>query len=186
MFRNEFLEKYFPEDVHGKKEIELLELKQGNMTVADYAGKFEALVKFFPHYNRDDVDTSKCLRFENGLRLEIKQGIGYQYIRRYVELVNKSRIYDENSKIASTHYKSLSEKKGKGQFRGNPYVTSIYKVKQDVACEEKPSGGETPAPVRCYKCGVLGHRANQCQNSETKCFKCGKWVIRMLIIELMG
>ena len=78
VFREEFLKKYYPEDARGKKEIEFLELKQGNMTVAEYSAKFEALVKFCPHYNRVDAELSKCLKFENGLRPEIKQGIGYQ------------------------------------------------------------------------------------------------------------
>jgi len=31
VFRREFLRRYFPEDVRGKKEIEFLELKQGDM-----------------------------------------------------------------------------------------------------------------------------------------------------------
>ncbi|XP_058746976.1 uncharacterized protein LOC131619955 [Vicia villosa] len=35
-FKIEFLEKYFPGDVCSRKEIELLELKQGNMDVVDY------------------------------------------------------------------------------------------------------------------------------------------------------
>jgi len=35
-----FLEKYFPEDVRNKKEMEFLELRQGSMTVAEYAAKF--------------------------------------------------------------------------------------------------------------------------------------------------
>lgn len=33
VFKGEFMEWYFPEDVCGKKEIEFLELKQGNSTV---------------------------------------------------------------------------------------------------------------------------------------------------------
>lgn len=40
MFRNKFLEKYFPKDVSGKKETEFPKLKQWNMTVAEYATKF--------------------------------------------------------------------------------------------------------------------------------------------------
>ncbi|XP_050895762.1 uncharacterized protein LOC127102434 [Lathyrus oleraceus] len=55
VFRKEFMEKYFPEDVRGKREIEFLELKQGNMTVAEYAVMFVALVKFCLHYNRVDA-----------------------------------------------------------------------------------------------------------------------------------
>ena len=40
LFSREFLRKYFPEDVRGKKEIEFLELKLGNMSVTDYTAKF--------------------------------------------------------------------------------------------------------------------------------------------------
>ena len=46
VFRREFPRKYFPEDVRGKKEIEFLELKQGSMSVVEYASKFDELAKF--------------------------------------------------------------------------------------------------------------------------------------------
>ncbi|XP_050876727.1 uncharacterized protein LOC127080451 [Lathyrus oleraceus] len=128
MFKKEFLEKYFPKDVRGKKEIEFIELKQGNMIVAEYAAKFEAL------------------------------------IRRYVELVNKSRIYDEDRKAQFAHYKSLSEKKGKGQFRGKPYVTPVDKGKQKASYGKKTSGGGAPASIKCFNCGEMGHRANEFNN----------------------
>ncbi|MCI73561.1 hypothetical protein A2U01_0094825, partial [Trifolium medium] len=51
MFKREFLTKYFPVDVKNKKVVEFMELKHGNMTVADYAIKFETLCAFSPHYN---------------------------------------------------------------------------------------------------------------------------------------
>lgn len=40
--RDALLEKYFLEDVRGKKEIEFLELKQGNGTVAEYAANLRS------------------------------------------------------------------------------------------------------------------------------------------------
>src|SRR3954471_19598638 len=43
VFKREFLRRYFPEDVQGRKEIEFLELTQGNMTVPEYASKFVEL-----------------------------------------------------------------------------------------------------------------------------------------------
>ncbi|MCI97980.1 hypothetical protein A2U01_0119281, partial [Trifolium medium] len=43
LFKREFLIKYFPVDVKNKKVVEFMELKQGSMTVADYAVKFETL-----------------------------------------------------------------------------------------------------------------------------------------------
>ena len=47
------------------------------MTVAEYAVRFEELVKFCPHYNIPTAEVSKCIKFENGLRPEIKHGIRY-------------------------------------------------------------------------------------------------------------
>src|ERR1051325_1457785 len=47
VFCREFLRKYYPEDVRGKKEIEFLELKQGNKSVTEYATKFVELAKFY-------------------------------------------------------------------------------------------------------------------------------------------
>lgn len=40
VFSRKFLRKCFPEDVRAKKEIEFLELKQGNLSVIEYAAKF--------------------------------------------------------------------------------------------------------------------------------------------------
>jgi len=87
-FRREFLSRYFPEDVRGKKEIEFLELKKGDMLVTDYAAKFVELAKFYPHYNGETAEFSKCNKFENGLRAEIKRAIGYQKIRQFSDLVS--------------------------------------------------------------------------------------------------
>ena len=67
VFKEEFLEKYFPADLRSKKEIEFFELKQRNISVADYAAKFEELSRFFPHYNDVGAEVSKCIKFESGL-----------------------------------------------------------------------------------------------------------------------
>lgn len=72
VFKGEFLEKYIPTDVLSKKEVEFLELKQGNMIFADYAVNFEKLSRLFPHCNREEAKMSKYIKFENGLRPEIK------------------------------------------------------------------------------------------------------------------
>ena len=67
VFNRVFLEKYFPKDIRNKKEMKFLELKQGNMTVAEYAAKFKELVKYFPHYQGRDGKSSKCVKFLNDL-----------------------------------------------------------------------------------------------------------------------
>ena len=92
VFRREFLDRYFSEDVRGKKEIKFLELKQGDVSVTEYAAKFVELAKFYPHYTLDTAEFSKCIKFENGLRADIKRPIGYQKIRDCSELVSSCTV----------------------------------------------------------------------------------------------
>lgn len=70
-----------------------MELKQGNMSVAEYAAKLEELVRFCLHYN-GAIEAYKYIKFESGLRPKIKKFIGYQEIRQFSVLVNKCIIYD--------------------------------------------------------------------------------------------
>ncbi|RDY10151.1 hypothetical protein CR513_05372, partial [Mucuna pruriens] len=72
-FKGIFLDKYFLEDARNKKEIEFLELKQGNMFMADYSTKLKELSRYFLYYQNEDGECSKCVKFINGLCLEIKQ-----------------------------------------------------------------------------------------------------------------
>src|SRR3954464_3967384 len=134
VFKREFLRRYFPEDVRGRKEIEFQELVQGSMTVPEYASKFVELAKYYVHNNDDEAsEFSKCVKFENGLRDEIKQGIRYQGIRRFVDLVDCRRIFEEdNIKLRSSHSRELVDRKGKKHMdRGKPVDW------------KKPSGGDS-------------------------------------------
>ncbi|XP_058765344.1 uncharacterized protein LOC131638813 [Vicia villosa] len=144
LFRDAFLENYFPKYCRGKKEVEFLKLKQGNGTVAEYATKFQELIKYCPHYNIMNAERSKCLKFLNSLRHDIKKAIDYQMITRFAELFNKSRIYDEDSRESASHYKASNDGKGKGQYRGKPYDDK----KKKSGYGGKPSGGGTSAPVK--------------------------------------
>jgi hypothetical protein len=148
------LENYFPEDCRGKKEVEFLELKQGNGTVVEYAVRYQEPIKYCPHYNTMNAERYKCLKFVNGLRPDIKKAIGYQQITRFTKLVNKSRIYDEDSRESASYYKNVNDRKGKGQFHGKP-----YEHKKKASAGKNSSGGGSSAPLKCYKCGVEGHRA---------------------------
>jgi len=172
VFRREFLDRYFPEDVRGKKEIEFMELKQGDMSVTEYAAKFVELAKFYPHYTPDTAEFLKCIKFENGLRADIKRAIGYQKIRNFSELVSICRIYEENTKA---HYKVMSERRSKGQqSRPKPYSAPANKGKQRLNDERRPKRRDAPTEIVCFKCGEKGHKSNVCDRDEKKCFRCGK------------
>ncbi|CAJ2642459.1 unnamed protein product [Trifolium pratense] len=70
MFKGEFLRKYFPADIRNKKVVEFMELKQGNMSVAEYSVKFEELCAFSPHYNTVEAENDKCVKFESEVKVE--------------------------------------------------------------------------------------------------------------------
>ncbi|XP_050908429.1 uncharacterized protein LOC127122066 [Lathyrus oleraceus] len=156
------------------------------MAVTEYTSMFKELVKFFPYCNGAAVEGSKCIKFENRLCPKIKQGIGYHEIRRFPTLVIKCRINDEDIKDRSAYYNSISERKGKNQYCGKSYSTPADKGKQRISDDKKPSEGDTPAFVKWFKCGELGHRANECKNNIMKCFKCGKTCHILHISRVLG
>ncbi|MCI49257.1 GRAS family transcription factor, partial [Trifolium medium] len=90
-----------------------MELKQEGLSVSEYAAKFEDLCRFAPHYNTMEAKEDKCVKFENGLRPNIKQLIGFSEIRNFPTLVNKSRICEKDSRAKASYYKAVNEKKGK-------------------------------------------------------------------------
>ncbi|GAU49162.1 hypothetical protein TSUD_407090 [Trifolium subterraneum] len=106
MFKRDFFMKYFPADVKNKKVVEFMKLGQGNMTVAEYAAKFESLCAFSPHYNIPEAENDKSVKFESGLRPDIKHIIGFAEIRNFTTLVAKARICDEDGKAKTSYYKA--------------------------------------------------------------------------------
>ncbi|XP_050877867.1 uncharacterized protein LOC127081682 [Lathyrus oleraceus] len=172
VFSREFLRKYFPEDVCGKKEVEFLELKQGNLSFTEYASRFVELAKFHPHYSETTFEFSKFIKFENGLHPEIKQAVRYQQIRRFPQLVNNCRIYEDDSKDQSAYYKGLSETRGKQNLNsGKPYNAPTDKGRQRDTDGKRSGGGGVPTHLKCYRCGELGHRISEFKNDVKKCYK---------------
>lgn len=50
--------------------------------------------------------------------------------------MNKCRIYDEDCRAHSSHYRSVSERKRKNQFMGKPYTALVDKGKQQATNEK--------------------------------------------------
>jgi len=79
--------------------------------------------------------------------------------------VSSCRIYEEDTKV---HYKAVNERKGKGHGFVKPYHKDKGK-KKDVGGGSKVNVAE----VKCFKCGIVGHFANECRKRDS-CFKCGQ------------
>ncbi|XP_028086315.1 uncharacterized protein LOC114287238 [Camellia sinensis] len=68
-FKEIFFEKYFSQCIRDRKVSEFEQLKQGNMTVAEYEAKFTELARYAPRM----IDTyyKKARKFEGGLDLDV-------------------------------------------------------------------------------------------------------------------
>ncbi|MCI47069.1 cellular nucleic acid-binding protein, partial [Trifolium medium] len=100
----------------------------------------------------------KCVKFESGLRPDIKHLIGFLQIRDFVTLVDKSRICDKDGKAKTSYYKALSDRRRKGQDRGKPYDN---RGKKGVE-----SSGRKKNVGQCYKCGEMSHKSYDCPRKE--------------------
>ncbi|XLT25458.1 hypothetical protein HN873_056750, partial [Arachis hypogaea] len=88
VFRTEFYKKYFPNSARNAKELELMQLKQGQMTVAEYTSKFEELCRFsrICQGAPEDFAEWKCIKYEGGLRSDILSFVAPMEIRVFSEL----------------------------------------------------------------------------------------------------
>ncbi|KAG8503904.1 hypothetical protein CXB51_001877 [Gossypium anomalum] len=87
-FQEEFRKKYISQRFIDQKRKEFLELKQGNMTVADYEREFVRLSK----YAQECVSTEAimCKRFEDGLNDDIRLSVGVLEIKELIILVERA------------------------------------------------------------------------------------------------
>ncbi|XP_057443196.1 uncharacterized protein LOC130734935 [Lotus japonicus] len=172
-FKRVFLEKYFPEDVKARKEVEFLELKQGNMTIGQYAAKFEELAQFHPSYRDAANENSKCIKFENGLRPDIKAAIGYQQIRNFYTLVDKCRIFENDDKQRKEYLKTLGPQKN---FRGGidkkkPFQKAFRSQSSSSSEKNKILRYQPQNPPRCYNCGG-NHYRYEFSHTQAVCYRC--------------
>ncbi|KAL4287600.1 hypothetical protein AHAS_Ahas19G0202400 [Arachis hypogaea] len=87
---------HVPENQAAKK-LELLQLKQCSMRLAEYTSKFEELCRFLMvcQCAPESYEEWKCIKYEGGLRSEIPTVVEPMEVRIFSELVNKSRVVEE-------------------------------------------------------------------------------------------
>ncbi|XP_015969213.1 uncharacterized protein LOC107492676 [Arachis duranensis] len=105
VFQTAFYKKYFPESVREARELELMQLKHGSLSVADYTSRFEELCRFSRVCQGalKSYESWKCIKYQGGLRDTIMTIVAPLEIRIFFELVNKARGVEEYvKKVASS------------------------------------------------------------------------------------
>ncbi|RYR58977.1 hypothetical protein Ahy_A05g024836 isoform A [Arachis hypogaea] len=191
-FQVEFYKKYFPNSARTAKELELLQLKQGAMSVSEYTDKFEELFRFSRMCQGAprDFEEWKCIKYEGGLRSEILSSVGPMEIRVFSELVNKSRIAEEcvrkvveakNDRRESHRREHNQKYPTRGQeCKRRGYSQRFPQRRNDLATNRNSQGKGREKQIvaasnvlSCQRCG--GHHPNRpCRYGSGLCYNCGK------------
>ncbi|KAL4381675.1 hypothetical protein AHAS_Ahas04G0157200 [Arachis hypogaea] len=146
LFEGAFYKKYFLESLREAKELELLQLKQGSMTIAEYTSKFEEL----------------C-RAEGSVRLVMSP----LEIRRFSELVDKARVVEEYAKTVSSSRNTLGGNTSREldnylgpreqNFKKDGHTPQHLQGQGKFRRGNKSQFHQEEGNGRCYNCGKPGH-----------------------------
>ncbi|XP_073143334.1 uncharacterized protein [Henckelia pumila] len=179
VFKLKFRESYCPPSFYSAKSTEFHNLKQGNMSVQDYADTFYELLKYAPHVaasqgaivesfteGLDDrlhpfVSTGKPMNYPEAVELAKRAEASFR--RRGG---NKTPIQHQSVKQSSSHFSTSSLRPKGKQFKksGSSSTSSEGSGKQ--------SGQRYTGPY-CDNCGGK-HFSNQCVGVQGLCNVCGR------------
>ncbi|XP_075505733.1 uncharacterized protein LOC142542793 [Primulina tabacum] len=162
-FKKAFLEEYFPKADKDSKVTEFFELKQGTMTVAEYAKKFSTLIRYAPWVARNMQE--KMHRFLMGLKPQIYDRVVANRSNTYAELLDRAKLAESGLAAVTQEISSGGTSSGK---RPTPILqrTILKRIKG-------PSHQDYFAKAKCETCGG-NHHTSTCYRTTRACFRCGK------------
>ncbi|XP_047173643.1 uncharacterized protein LOC124841420 [Vigna umbellata] len=136
VFKQKFYTEYFPNSVRFAKEVEFLELVQGNMTVSEYADR----------------------KFENRLIGDIKLLVTGLCMQEFPALVDRARVL-EKTKFEVDNQGSSSQSSGFSGHAGKYGSVSCYNYGGPHVKSVCPQLREYRG---CNQCGKEGHFERDC------------------------
>ncbi|KAG6521788.1 hypothetical protein ZIOFF_018914 [Zingiber officinale] len=191
-FKEVFYGKYFTVNNQTRLAREFLELRQGEMTVAEYVKRFERGCYFVPMITSQPVEELK--HFTEGLRPAIRHDVRLSRVTTFREAVDQALMSerDRNDMIKEAQNKRLSyqgrdqqeprkkrsvpgQNPGKQSFKQAQSRQQIQKTQAAEGtvvraenkvrcskCEKIHAGQRLTGTDACYMCKKSGHFAREC------------------------
>ncbi|XP_073137631.1 uncharacterized protein [Henckelia pumila] len=182
-FKDVFYGKYFTVSTRNRLAREFLEIRQGNMSIAEYVKKFERGRYFVPMISGDPAEELK--HFTEGLNAFIRKDVRLSGTKNYKDTVDQVMLSekDRNDIIRESQAKRSSYQNRDQQGNANrkrPYQAPPqhrpYQQQQHRPQGQKQLALPVPkpaiAPTACQKCGKL--HSGQCMAGTGVCFLCKK------------
>ncbi|OWM67173.1 hypothetical protein CDL15_Pgr000625 [Punica granatum] len=191
-FTQAFYNKYFPASFRRTKEREFLNLKQGELGVAEYELKFTKLSRFAPTLVSDE--TSKCNRFLDGLNLNIRSRLSVLDISTFSDLYNKAIIAEEDLREEVAQREQCSDQPSSSGLaksyrppKTGEFTQSFFKSKTPSQrgplssyhpggafswTEQKRGRADITRSQNCQGCGRV--HSGVCRVQSGECYYCGQ------------
>ncbi|KAG6472361.1 hypothetical protein ZIOFF_069821 [Zingiber officinale] len=183
-FKEVFYGKYFTVDNRTRLAREFLELRQGDMTVAEYVRRFERGRYFVPMITSQPVEELK--HFTEGLRPAIRHDVRLSRVTTFRGAVDQALMSerDRNDMVKEAQNKRLSyqgrDQQEPGKKRSVPgQNTGKQSFKQAQPRQQiqktqaaEGTGVRAENKVRCSKCEKI--HAGQCLTGTDACYMCKK------------
>ncbi|GAU43989.1 hypothetical protein TSUD_91680 [Trifolium subterraneum] len=162
-FRRLFIDNYIPESYRMSMERELIELKQGSKSVAEYTAKFNELVWYVADSDDALTEAWNIKKYRFGLRADIAHDVSMQQVASLGDLIQKSYLAE-----------SGLEAMRKERFEVNQKRRDSGKYKEQLKPRGSPSKGKQNFSQRsqqvCSECGSIHN--GECMKGKGVCFHC--------------
>ncbi|XP_057465723.1 uncharacterized protein LOC130755341 [Actinidia eriantha] len=186
-FESTFEDQYFPEAYRDELREQFEKLVQGDMTVSEYAIKFQSLSRFAP--DLVNTEAKKCKRFENGLNPSFRLYVISQRIRNFSDLLDCARRVEPKKEqrkefkgsweprqmsvgTSSTTSGSFSKKRQRDSTQGSVGQQSFGASIPASSSNPSNPGRISKSQIVCHRCNQPGHIRSECP--QRVCYNCGQ------------